>query len=130
MKRSNDTELSKRPANFWESDENFASLRDLTQEDDEEAQEEVDGGEEIAVTRMAIQTIDPYTKQEFVDPVKNVRCNHSYERETITNLLTNKQNLRCYYMGCNNRNPIRMQDLVDNEELKRHMARLRARAAF
>lgn len=74
---------------------------------------------------MAVQTIDPYTKKEFVDPVKNIKCNHSYERATITELLKAQKPPRCYHMGCNNKQVL-AKDLRADEDLRRHMARLRA----
>jgi hypothetical protein len=39
-------------------------------------------------------------------------------------------NTRCYWMGCNNRHAIRAIDLVPDDELKRHITRLKARAAI
>jgi SUMO ligase MMS21 Smc5/6 complex component len=119
-------ETSRRPEEFWLQDRNYKSLVDFSQASENEAAAE-DDGEDIAVTSQAIQTIDPYTKKEFVDPVKNVVCNHAYERSTIMELLRAGRAPRCYHMGCNNKKVL-ASDLVPDDDLKRHMARLRARS--
>ena len=121
-------ETSKRQEEFWLQERNYSSLVDFSQGSESEAAAAADDdGEDIAVTSQAIQTIDPYTKREFVDPVKNVVCNHAYERSTIMELLKAGRAPRCYHMGCNNKKVL-ASDLVPDDDLKRHMARLRARS--
>ena len=95
---------------------------------DEGEQEEnnVDDGEELACTSQTIQTIDPYTKVQFSDPVKNRNCNHPYEKTTIEELLKTKARVRCYHMGC--RVMVEAQDLVPDDELRRYIVRVKARA--
>lgn len=94
---------------------------------DEAVQEEnADDGEELACTGMTIQTIDPYTKVEFSDPVKNINCNHPYEKATILELLKSKARVRCYHMGC--KVIVEARDLVPDDDLRRHLVRAKARA--
>ena len=72
----------------------YKSMKDFKENADGEM--EVDGatgddGDDLAVTGEQIQTIDPYTKKEFVDPVKNKLCGHPYEKETIFELIRDKK---------------------------------------
>ena len=114
---------------FWKRDHLFASMKNLDDidggnQEEENIEEDVDG---LACTAMTIQTIDPFTKREFSDPVKSTRCNHSYERATIEELIKTKpRGYRCYHMGC--KALIMHEDLVSDEELKRHIVRIQARA--
>lgn len=106
-------------------------MKDFT--DEEEANsgdQEMNDGDDLAVTEVAVQTIDPYSKKEFCNPVKNKHCKHSYEKEIILELIRTNPKRKCYWMGCNNRIPIKLQDLVPDDELKRYMTRLKARAAI
>ncbi len=121
--------FEKHPEGFWERDRLYSSMKDFNAEGQHQEEEEPADGEELAVTGVQIQTIDPYTKKEFVDPVKNRRCNHPYEKETILELIgrSKQTTVRCYHMGCNNRVPIQSSDLIPDDDLKRHMARLKAR---
>lgn len=128
LKREFSKAAEKHCEGFWEKDALYASMKDFEAEGAENPDEEVDDGEDLAVTGVTIQTIDPYTKREFVDPVKNTVCNHSYEKETILHLINTTRKVRCYHMGCNNRTAIKVENLVPDEDLKRHLARLRARA--
>lgn len=92
--------------------------------------EEINEEDDLAVTGETIQIIDPYSKIQFSDPVKNVRCKHSYEKAIIYELIASNPQTKCYWMGCSNRIPIKPRDLVPDDDLRRHMARLKARAAI
>lgn len=106
-------------------------MKTFTEEEDANlGDQEMNDEDDLAVTGVTIQTIDPYSKREFSDPVKNTHCKHSYEKEIIYDLISKNSKVKCYWMGCNNRIPIKPQDLVPDAELKRHMTRLKARAAI
>lgn len=106
-------------------------MKNFTEEEDlNSGDPEMNDEDDLAVTGVTVQTIDPYSKREFTDPVKNIRCKHSYEKEIIFDLMSKNSKVRCYWMGCNNRIPIKSQDLVPDDELKRHMTRLKARVAI
>lgn len=131
MKKIYEVESGKHAENFWERDANFSSMKDFVDERETVGENEnSDQGEDLAVTGMSVQIIDPYTKVQFVDPVKNTRCNHTYEKSTIGELIQTRKKQRCYYMGCTNKHNITMAELVPDEELKRHLARLKARTAM
>ena len=48
-------------------------------------------------------TIDPITKKEIVDPVRNKKCKHIYEKSTMNHMIDrareNNKPVRCPYMG-------------------------------
>ena len=130
LKQKFSEEVGKHADGHWEKDALYTSMKDFAADGQEEQEAMDDDGDELAVTGQTIQTIDPYSKREFVDPVKNIRCNHSYEKDTIMEVIRNHRDSRgprCYHMGCNNR--VQSEDLVPNEDLKRHLARIRGRAA-
>lgn len=127
MKTTYTKESEKHPDGFWESDAMYASMKDFNSELIAQQDQAGNDDDELAVTNETIQMIDPYTKQEFTDPVKNKVCGHTYERSVITELLaTHVHGQKCYWMGCKNRN-VRKDDLEPDYELRRHMARLKAR---
>jgi len=131
IKKIYEVELGKHTENFWETDANFSSLKDFADEKAAVNENEISiDGEDLAVTGMSVQIIDPYTKVQFVDPVRNSRCNHTYEKSTIEELIRTRKKQRCYYMGCTNKYNITTADLVPDGELKRHLARLKARTAM
>ncbi|XP_073703254.1 E3 SUMO-protein ligase NSE2 [Garra rufa] len=69
-----------------------------------ENQEELD--EDIAVTQSQTNFTCPLTQVEMVNPVKNKKCNHYYDREAILEMIKarhkNKKKFRCPKVGCGN----------------------------
>ena len=131
MKKTYEIESGKHADKYWEKDPNFASMKDFVDErETAHESENSDSGDDLAVTAVSVQTIDPYTKVQFVDPVKNTRCNHTYEKSTIEELIRTRKKQRCYHMGCTNKYNVTIEELVPDEELKRHLARLKARTAM
>ena len=43
--------------------------------------------DDLIVVKTEYNTVDPITKKEIVDPVRNKRCNHVYERSTIHSMI-------------------------------------------
>jgi SUMO ligase MMS21 Smc5/6 complex component len=43
--------------------------------------------DDLIVVKTEYNTVDPITKKEIVDPVRNKRCNHVYERSTIYSMI-------------------------------------------
>jgi hypothetical protein len=75
----------------------------------------------IITTHVETNIIDPITKREMADPVKNVTCGHSYERSSILELVSRKAGLRCPTIGCANRAYIQKNDLIDDTNLKKYI---------
>jgi len=84
--------------------------------------------DDLIVVKTEYNTIDPITKKEIVDPVRNKKCNHIYERETILqNIDVAKQNgkvVKCPYMGCNCRD-FKKSDLVKDKEVLNHIVKVK-----
>lgn len=80
-----------------------------------------DGEIELKETQ---QYIDPISKTQILDPVRNKRCNHVYERSTIEAAIKLNKRLRCAYMGCSNKFHVTLSDLEDDPQLKATLRRL------
>ena len=65
-----------------------------------------------------ICTVDPATNQTIIDPVKNSKCGHSYERSSITRLMK-KPGMLCPAVGCVV--PLKEADIVDDLFLKEYL---------
>lgn len=61
---------------------------------DKVANEENDGDADFQVSGGFINVIDPISKKRIVDPVKNSICGHTYDRESITEILKINQKTR------------------------------------
>lgn len=55
---------------------------------------------------------DPITQKDIEEPVKNVKCNHTYDKNSITYYIKNTRHPRCPYLGCSNKSLLRLKDLV------------------
>lgn len=56
--------------------------------------------DDLRVKGGYVNTIDPVSKKTIVNPVKNSVCGHTYDRDTITELLKLNKNTRCPVIGC------------------------------
>lgn len=95
----------------------------------------LDGAEEQNATNvtmidadMMIQEtqlyIDPFSKQQIRDPVKNTICGHVYEKKTILEAIQMNRRTRCAYMGCSNKRPVTAENLEDDHQLKAKLDKL------
>ena len=75
-----------------------------------------DDGGDIIATEM-VSTIDPITKKEMTDPVKNTLCGHTYERNSILQLIDKNQKTKCPMGGCANKNPVTENHLIHNSDV-------------
>lgn len=71
-----------------------------------------------------IVTIDPFTKNQITDPVRNKRCNHVYDKHSIAAAIQVNKRVRCPYVGCNVKN-VTLGDLVEDREMKQKLMALR-----
>merc|ERR1719228_342937 len=84
--------------------------------------------DDLIVVKTEHNTIDPITKKQIVDPVKNKKCKHIYEKSTIYSMIDlareNSKPVKCPYMGCNCRD-FKKTDLVKDREVLGHIHNLK-----
>merc|ERR550517_67012 len=84
--------------------------------------------DDLIVVKTEHNTIDPITKKQIVEPVKNKKCNHIYEKSTIYSMIDlareNSKPVKCPYMGCNCRD-FKKTDLVKDREVLGHIHNLK-----
>jgi hypothetical protein len=80
-----------------------------------------DDDDDVIMTEEEIGTKCPYTQKEMDEPVRNLHCNHNYEKRAIYEFIQRKRmksvDPKCPYAGCGNLVPLRMDDLIFNTEL-------------
>merc|ERR1719192_2630247 len=80
--------------------------------------------DDLIVVKTEHNTIDPITKKQIVDPVRNKKCNHIYEKSTIYSMIDlareNSKPVKCPYMGCNERD-FKKTDLIKDKEVLGHI---------
>ncbi|XP_076006512.1 E3 SUMO-protein ligase NSE2 [Genypterus blacodes] len=85
-----------------------------------ENMEELD--EDIAVTQSQVNFTCPLTQVDMVNPMKNKKCNHVYDREAILCLIkkrvSQKKKCCCPVVGCGN-SEVKETDLVLDQMLRR-----------
>ena len=64
----------------------------------------------------------PITRKQMVQPVRSKKCNHSYEKAAIVQLIRNRQRAHCPVAGC--ANFVTDGDLEPNEDLAFRIKRL------
>ena len=84
------------------------------QDNDLQIVEDVCG--EIIATQV-INTIDPITRLEMKDPVRNTLCGHTYERSSITQLISINPRQKCPMAGCANKTPVSQNNLIVNSDV-------------
>lgn len=72
-----------------------------------------------------IQTICPITRKEMRRPVKNLACGHVYDRDGIEGLMSQSAAMRCPVVGCGNESIVRPNNLSDDKETRRAIAKMR-----
>ena len=74
------------------------------------------------VERADNWTIDPITKKEIEEPVRNVKCNHIYEKATTYNMMEqarkSKKPVRCPNIGCSEKD-FNKADLLKEEKVEK-----------
>jgi len=84
--------------------------------------------DDLIVVKTEHNTIDPITKKQIEDPVRNKKCNHIYEKSTIYSMIElareNSKSVKCPYMGCNCKD-FKKTDLVKDKEVLGHLNKVR-----
>ncbi|XP_076659843.1 E3 SUMO-protein ligase NSE2 [Halictus rubicundus] len=87
---------------------------------------EDDKDTEMQLTGGYINVIDPISKKRIVDPVKNTVCGHTYDNETITEILKLNKKTRCPVIGCKSTEFVKREnlrvDIVTKTYLERNPA--------
>lgn len=79
-------------------------------------------GDDIEMEQQNIcELIDPLTKHPVVNPVRNIICNHIYEKSAILDAIKINKRAKCPYLGCGNKQPVAQSHLRDDEELKKQI---------
>lgn len=65
-----------------------------------------------------LEMIDPVSKRQIINPVRNKICNHVYEEETVKGAIKMNSRVKCPYLGCGNKKPMTINDLVKDDELR------------
>jgi len=83
---------------------------------------EVDGDdddEEMLVTSEETNLTCPITRKKFVNPVKNMKCGHTYDQEGIDMLLAQRPSFRCPVQSCSNKDKVTKADLEPDRRTMR-----------
>ncbi|KAF8386982.1 hypothetical protein PRIPAC_76124 [Pristionchus pacificus] len=77
--------------------------------------------DEMEVVSASYSKKDPITKEDITDPVRNSKCGHVYDRESVKEFIDmhkrNKQACyQCPVQGCNNKVNLALNDLIDFPE--------------
>eukprot|EP00088_Acartia_fossae_P022230 TRINITY_DN23487_c0_g1_i1.p1 TRINITY_DN23487_c0_g1~~TRINITY_DN23487_c0_g1_i1.p1 ORF type:complete len:213 (-),score=50.60 TRINITY_DN23487_c0_g1_i1:66-704(-) len=81
---------------------------------------EDDDDEDAMVTGEVNSLTDPWSQQAIEVPVVNSVCGHAYDKATVTKMHKRlKGKIKCPIVGCANKNNIRIEDLKEDENLKR-----------
>ncbi|XP_032510974.2 E3 SUMO-protein ligase NSE2-like [Danaus plexippus] len=74
---------------------------------------------DVAITQTDEAFIDPLTMRVIQDPVRNTLCGHVYEREAIiAHIRGRKKKTLCPVVGCRNTEPLRVEQLVPDEDIR------------
>lgn len=88
------------------------------------AQKENDTDAEIQLKGGYVNVIDPISKKRIVDPVKNTICGHTYDQESIMQLLKINKKTRCPVIGCKSTEFVQLSqlrpDIVTKTYLEKH----------
>ena len=65
-----------------------------------------------------INTTDPFTKKDMIIPVRNRRCNHVYDKDSVDEVLKVNPRTKCPVIGCPSNDFIRKEDLIEDKDLR------------
>lgn len=82
-------------------------------------------GDDIQMEQNVLEMIDPLNKQLIEDPVRNIICNHVYEKKSILEAIKVNRAIKCPYLGCGNKQPVKENHLKKDEVLRRNIEEAR-----
>lgn len=88
-----------------------------------ETQQQAEDNEDFQMEDQDLSLIDPFSKQQILDPVRNSICNHLYDRKSVMDAVLLNKRTRCAYVGCSNRQPITPLNLISDDILKARLDR-------
>ncbi|XP_014604054.1 PREDICTED: E3 SUMO-protein ligase NSE2-like isoform X2 [Polistes canadensis] len=80
--------------------------------------EESNSDEELQLQTDSMNVIDPISKMRIKDPIKNIACGHTYDRQNIMALLKVNKKTRCPMVGCKNTKYIEITNLQTDVAMK------------
>ncbi|XP_062141496.1 E3 SUMO-protein ligase NSE2-like isoform X2 [Drosophila sulfurigaster albostrigata] len=61
---------------------------------------------------------DPWTKNLMLNPVRNIKCGHNYDRDSVMAVIKDRLNIHCPIVGCASKVYVQPNHLVPNEPLQ------------
>ncbi|XP_065086286.1 uncharacterized protein LOC135708209 [Ochlerotatus camptorhynchus] len=92
-----------------------------SQDQDDSNDSRSDEDEEMVQMDEAIIDTDPITKRPLEVPVRNIRCNHVYEKSAIEQMIKTNPRTRCPVMGCAAAQFVTLADLQEDEKLRQKL---------
>lgn len=73
-----------------------------------------------------VSMYDPWSKALMVDPVRNTKCGHYYDRESVTALIKDNNTVRCPVAGCASKAYIDFNSLEAERALLERISKYKA----
>ncbi|KAH8387600.1 hypothetical protein KR093_008083, partial [Drosophila rubida] len=64
---------------------------------------------------------DPWTKGLMMNPVRNIKCGHHYDRDSVMAIIKDNLSVRCPIVGCASKTYVQPNQLVLNEALQKRI---------
>ncbi|KAH8295784.1 hypothetical protein KR018_008913 [Drosophila ironensis] len=80
---------------------------------------DLDDDDVVVQGNVAVFSVyDPWTKTLMRNPVRNKKCGHIYDRDSVMATIKDNLSISCPYMGCLNSAYIHPADLVEDSEAR------------
>ncbi|KAH8251059.1 hypothetical protein KR026_008481 [Drosophila bipectinata] len=66
---------------------------------------------------------DPWTKEVMLHPVRNTKCGHVYDRDSVMRIIKENLSTRCPVLGCGSKSYLHPNMLVEDEEIRQRVLR-------
>ncbi|KAL7745197.1 hypothetical protein ACLKA6_008248 [Drosophila palustris] len=82
----------------------------------------------------ACSMYDPWTKGLMLNPVRNIKCGHHYDRDSVMSVIKSNMSVRCPVVGCASKNYIQpnhlQADVALQQKIIEHQAEQAAQESF